>query len=159
ILVVSVLGSAAVAGHLRFRTRSLVRCGVAMCVATIGMIGGLRVLSAAVLTQPYNKNAVFTSMELVTRPVPVGVDAEAPPGRADAGDRGPVLAAIRQRHVLRVGLVADALPFVFTNTAGRLVGHDVDLAHRLARELGVTLEFVPVTQERLLAQLDAGECD
>jgi ABC-type amino acid transport substrate-binding protein len=39
------------------------------------------------------------------------------------------------------------------------VGFDIDLAHRLAREMGVTLAFVPVDRERMSEQLAEGYCD
>ena len=97
-----------------------------------------------------------------------GVDAAADrSGRGHAGDdavtgaaHGP--AAARDdaaRGVLRVGYLPDALPFAFVNQAGDLVGFDVELAHDLARELGVTLAFVPLDRDSMAAQLDAGYCD
>ena len=39
------------------------------------------------------------------------------------------------------------------------MGFDVELAHRLAREMGVTLAFVPVDRERMAEQLAEGYCD
>jgi ABC-type amino acid transport substrate-binding protein len=51
---------------------------------------------------------------------------------------------------LRVGYRKDLLPFVFRNVHGHLVGFDAEMAHRLARDLGVALEMV---------QLDSGEQD
>ena len=72
---------------------------------------------------------------------------------------GPVLQSIRERGVLRVGYMPDALPFAFFNTKGDLVGLDVELAHRLASELGVGLEFVPVDRERLAEELSSNCCD
>ena len=50
----------------------------------------------------------------------------------------PPLETIRARGVLRVGYFPDALPFAFFNRAGDLVGFDVELAHDLARDLGVS---------------------
>ena len=44
--------------------------------------------------------------------------------------------------MLRVGYNPDRLPFTFFNTAGDLVGFDVEMAHRLARELGVNTAAV-----------------
>ena len=61
--------------------------------------------------------------------------------------------------MLRVGYLPDALPFAFFNQAGDLVGFDVELAHRLAREMGVSLAFVPVDRDRLAEQLAEGYCD
>jgi ABC-type amino acid transport substrate-binding protein len=39
------------------------------------------------------------------------------------------------------------------------VGFDIELAHDLARELGVTLAFLPIDRDTLAAQLDDGYCD
>ncbi|MCK5354109.1 MAG: amino acid ABC transporter substrate-binding protein [Methyloprofundus sp.] len=51
------------------------------------------------------------------------------------------------------------LPFGFFNAAGDLVGFDVEMAHILAKDLGVTLEFVPVVHENMPMQLDSNYCD
>ena len=39
------------------------------------------------------------------------------------------------------------------------MGFDVELAYRLAAELGVRLEFIPMQRERLDEDLDRGVCD
>ena len=66
---------------------------------------------------------------------------------------------VRERGLLRVGYMADALPFSFFNEKGDLVGLDVEMAHRLATELRVGLEFVPVERNDLAKQISAGCCD
>ncbi len=76
----------------------------------------------------------------------------------------PPLETIQARSVLRVGYLPDALPFAFVNQRGELVGFDIELAHDLARELGVSLAFVPVdprrdggaARRRLLRSRDVG---
>ena len=55
--------------------------------------------------------------------------------------------------------MADALPYAFFNEKGDLVGLDIDLAHRLASELGVTLEFMPVERDRLTEELSSNCCE
>ena len=87
----------------------------------------------------------------------------APPSRAlrlqPPATSLPPLETIAARRVLRVGYLPDALPFAFFNQEGDLVGFDVELAHRLAREMDVTLAFVPVDRDRMSAQLAEGYCD
>ena len=39
------------------------------------------------------------------------------------------------------------------------MGFDVEMAHILAREMGVELEFVPIERAKMAEQLDAGYCD
>ena len=68
-------------------------------------------------------------------------------------DTLPALQRIRDSGVLRVAFVADRVPFAFVNARGELVGLGVDLAERLARDLGATrVEFVPADY-RQMAQL------
>jgi ABC-type amino acid transport substrate-binding protein len=70
-----------------------------------------------------------------------------------------VLDQIRHRGVLRAGYVPGRLPFTFTNDNGELVGFDVELLNILAREMGVTLEFVPLNWDTLTEQVNSDEVD
>jgi ABC-type amino acid transport substrate-binding protein len=96
-------------------------------------------------------------MHLISRPTPVvhlrAADAApVPPGQ-------PTLAAIRARGALRVGILPDSLPFAFANQRGDLVGLDVELAHRLAAELGVRLELVSLERAELPMFMAERRCD
>ena len=71
----------------------------------------------------------------------------------------PPLETIDARKVLRVGYLPDSLPFAFFNRNGDLVGFDIELAHRLAKEMDVSLELVPVHRDRMAEQLAEGYCD
>jgi proton glutamate symport protein len=55
----------------------------------------------------------------------------------------PTIAGIRRRGVLRVGFNPQVIPFSYRNARGELVGFDISYAYRLARDLGVAIEFVP----------------
>ena len=71
-----------------------------------------------------------------------------------------ILNAIKQRGVLRVGVFTDRLPFVFLNREHKLTGLDVEMAHHLARDLGVKVEFVEIETLAALPQLlAAGRID
>jgi len=99
---------------------------------------------------------VLASMHLLHEPVEATVlRASSPAPAANL----PPLEAIDARKVLRVGYLPDSLPFAFFNQSGDLVGFDVELAHRLAREMGVALTFVPVDREGMAVQLAEGYCD
>ena len=95
-------------------------------------------------------------------PAPAGGDATvyrtAPPDARRRTRAGPGRDPRAGRAARR--LPADALPFAFFNAQGDLVGFDIELAHHLARELGVRLEFMPVDRgARSEAQLAGGCCD
>jgi ABC-type amino acid transport substrate-binding protein len=86
--------------------------------------------------------ATLSSFEL--RPPFATASAVSEAASASTPEPGRRLQAIKARGVLRVGYFNDAVPWAFINANGKLVGHDIEAAHRLASQLGVGLEFVPV---------------
>ena len=66
-----------------------------------------------------------------------------------------ILDRIRRRGVIRVGYNEDKLPFAYFNNQDELVGLDVNMAHALARDLGVRIEFVRFDRRTLATQLGA----
>jgi ABC-type amino acid transport substrate-binding protein len=60
---------------------------------------------------------------------------------------------------LRVGYFDDSLPYAFFNARDELVGFDVEMAYQLARDLGVSLEFVPVDRKIFTGGLGQDVCD
>jgi ABC-type amino acid transport substrate-binding protein len=107
--------------------------------------------------QGYTKDRVLAGMHLLHQPVEAVVHRT--PRATTTEEPGPRLDVIRRRGVLTVGYFGDALPYAFFNANGDLVGLDIDLAHRLASELGVRLEFVALTRDRLPQAIANAECD
>lgn len=68
------------------------------------------------------------------------------------------LATIRQRGALRVGVV-QVPPMVMLDRSGTHVGFSVDLARRLASDLGVRVEFVETWWTEVIPQLVDGQSD
>ena len=155
-VTVALLATCAITGHLRWRRAPLLRYAGITAALVFTVIGGTRLLFATTLAPAYSKDAVLASMQLMSQPVAATLATT--PSAAPATNLPP-LAAIQQRGMLRVGYLPDALPFAFVNQAGDLVGFDIELAHDLARELGVTLAFVPVDRDSMAAQLAEGYCD
>jgi Na+/H+-dicarboxylate symporter/ABC-type amino acid transport substrate-binding protein len=156
-LTVALLVACAVTGHLRLKRGPLLSYAAVTIALTVVVVGGTRLLFARELSHEYSKDRVLESMQLPRDPVRATVvhTLAAPPAPTTV----PTLEAIVQRGELRVGYLADALPFAFFNRAGDLVGFDIEMAHRLAREMGVTLTFVPIDRDRMGEQLDQGYCD
>lgn len=76
-----------------------------------------------------------------------------------AGDGRDMMADIRTRGTLRVAHTNDYRPFSFNDAAGASTGIDVDLATRLAQELGVPLQWVDTTWSMLVADLQTDRYD
>jgi ABC-type amino acid transport substrate-binding protein len=72
--------------------------------------------------------------------------------------RGELLAEIRSRGVLKVGM-AEVPPWMAMGADGKSAGLEVDLAARLAGDLGVELQVVPIPFEALVDRLAAREVD
>jgi Na+/H+-dicarboxylate symporter len=156
-IAVAILGACAISGTLTFDRRRLVRYVAITAVLTFIVIGGTRVVFASLLRPAYTRDTVLAGMQMLNRPGEATLHRIAPP--APAPDDRPVLDHIRDRRVLRVGYLADSLPFAYFNQRGDLVGLDIELAHLLAKELDVRLELMPVDRDALGAALAAGACD
>ena len=156
---VALLGSCAMTGSLRWQRRRIVR--YAAVTAALTLVGD-RGHPAAVCQGP--RSAVHQGPgALGDAPVAAVADTRrCSPGHgagAAGAEQPGQLEAIRSRGSLRVGYLPDALPFAFFNERQELVGFDIELAHRLASELGVRLELMPVPRERLDDDLATGYCD
>jgi Na+/H+-dicarboxylate symporter len=157
-LVIALLGTCAIVGALRFDAGKILRYVLVTGIVTLLVLGGVRALIARTIDLSYQKADVIANMEpleergeaIVHRSMPAPVSTEV--------DR-PVLDAMRERGTLRVGFLPDSLPFVYFNARHELVGFDVEMAHKLARDLGVGLELVPVERGQLVSSLNGGVCD
>jgi len=156
-LAVALLGSCAMAGTLRWERRRIVRYLVITAILTIAVIGGARMLFGRALNREYSKDKVLAGMHLLHKPVDAVVHRT--PLAVTTRETGPRLDGIRRRGVLTIGYLNDSLPYAFFNSNGDLVGLDVDLAHQLAAELQVRLEFVAISRDRLFDAVEGGECD
>ena len=154
ILAVALIGSCALAGVLRYRPQQVLRYIVTSAVLLLVIIGGARALFATVLSPEYQKDRVLAGMNLLDPELRTPIVTDEPTVNPPEGSS--VLESIRARHALRVGYFADSLPYAFRNAKGDLVGFDVELAYRLARELGVQPQFVEVPRGDLMTAIGPG---
>ena len=77
-------------------------------------------------------------------------------GPADAGQSQ--VDEILQRGVLKVGLDI-FVPWAFKDKEGNLVGFEVDVAAKLAQDMGVEVEFVPTEWSGIIPALLTGKFD
>jgi polar amino acid transport system substrate-binding protein len=76
-----------------------------------------------------------------------------------AGAQAQNLEAIQKRGKLIVAINLSAPPFGTTDSQMEPAGYDVDIAKLLAKDLGVTLQIVPVTNESRVPTLLTGKAD
>lgn len=69
-----------------------------------------------------------------------------------------VVETIKQRGVLRIGM-STFVPWAMRNREGELIGFEIDVATKLAADMGVDIEFVPTAWDGIIPALLAGRFD
>lgn len=80
-------------------------------------------------------------------------------GNAQAQDPNSALEKIKKAGVLRVGVVPTLPPGAMRSKEGEIIGFEVDVAARLAQDMGVKLEHVPVVWDGLIPGLLSSNFD
>ncbi len=156
-VVLALAGSYALQGRLRLGAPRVARFAVASAASTALTVVGVTVVLRALGAGGYEGAQVAGGMGLLRPATERATVLRSLPPPSDGG--APVLESIQAKGRLRVGYVPDQAPYSHFNTAGELVGFDVEMAHALARELRVRLELAPVDRSRLQEVLDTGQVD
>lgn len=159
VAALSLLVATAMLAGFRIVPARLARFVVITLVLVVAFVGSTRAVFTWVL--PPAESGLETLAPFELRPPLVASKQIEPDTRDHPHVVGERLREIKERGVLRVGYFGDAVPWAFKNAKGELVGHDIEAAHRLARDLGVTLEFMPVlrTPPFTSTPLNAGRVD
>lgn len=154
----SLLATAAMAGTLELRIVPLVRYAVISILLITTILVGVHAGFSS-FARSYVGYDRFLAMKPLFDPMQAKLLEQPPPPASASELEQPTLDRILGRGALRVGYMSDRLPWVFRNAEGRLVGFDVEMAYELARELGVSLEFLNVARDDLVRSLDSGVID
>ena len=152
----ALLAACGAAGRLVAQPRRLAVWAAVSAVLVLLALGTVRVAFDAV-DHPYAGYRSFIQRSFLLPTAPWR-DRDGPPAPEPASPAGGLERA-RARGSLRVGYAPDRLPYAFRNESGQLVGLDVEMAHALARDLGVGLQFHRVPIESMRDLLDAGLLD
>ncbi len=159
LLTFTLVAVAAVSGIARLNRAKLVTLGGASVALSLIALLGTGAFLGLIVDQSYTKDRVVSTMQLLEHPLTPRVYDEPPP--APSAEEAALTAIDRaiERDTLTVGFIPDNLPFSYTNAAGQLVGHDIELAHRLARSLELELDLVAVPRDGFESYLDDGRVD
>jgi proton glutamate symport protein len=156
IFSLALISACGAAGWVRLHARPLLVWGASSVAVTLLALGAIRA-GFERFDRPYEGYREFVDRSFLLPTVPWRDRDEAPePWPAGSGD---ALRRIRERGVLRVGYAPNRLPYAFRSEAGELVGFDVEMAHALARDLRVRVDFFRVDVDRMPALLDSGALD
>lgn len=131
---------------------------ISLLVIGVGLLS-VRAFLGSIMAEPFAGGTALVEMRWMDRTVPVQSYRDNLPRLDPTEVHKPRLQVIDDRGTLRVGYLADALPFAFSNAEGEIVGFDIELAHRLAGDLGVGLELVRVAEDDIKTLLQNGQLD
>jgi Na+/H+-dicarboxylate symporter/ABC-type amino acid transport substrate-binding protein len=141
-VTVALLGSAAIVGALQFNAVRIARYLLVTLILAAACTTGLRLLFETVMKPAFAGEELVYSMRPLTAHEQVTLVKAAELGDTPEKPGVTLLETIKKRALLRVGVFADRLPFVFLNRERQLVGFEVEMAQLLARDLGVDVGFV-----------------
>lgn len=157
-LIVSFL----ILNRFTFNAKRIVAALTGTVLVMAPLILAARVSLNYAVRDTYQEDKVLLGMEI--KDMPSAKVLTRPPDLADchitAAEKGrDILKRIKDRGTLLVGYNAEALPFAFFNSKADLVGYDIYFAYCLAKDLNVTLEFIPVQSSKIGEYLNKGICD
>ncbi|MHC5051534.1 MAG: cation:dicarboxylate symporter family transporter, partial [Planctomycetota bacterium] len=155
----TLLCSAWQAGWLRLRTARLgIWAGYVTAIGGVVLLVNHAFIARSLAGQEPAKSLV-ERMELPEEAVEITVEEQASPNPSPLRPGETRLERIRRTEVLRVGYVPYRAPFCFRNAKGKLVGFDVDLVQRLARDVDASLHLVRFERDELTASFAADHFD
>lgn len=82
-------------------------------------------------------------------------------GKSDGGNKAAArtIEQIKQSGSIKLGVFSDKAPFGYTDAQGNFAGYDVEYGKRLAQDLGVKPEFIPVEAASRVEFLESGKVD
>ena len=155
----TLLTSSATRRRLKYPVASLIKAFVAINVTAAIALAGMSFLLKQTLKPEESRTHILSQMQLIENPVDSAVEPIAVPNPDPLLQNETLLQRIRRRGVIRVGFTEDKLPFAFFNGAQELVGFDINMAHALAADLGVSIEFVRFDRTTLVQQLNNDHFD
>jgi Na+/H+-dicarboxylate symporter/ABC-type amino acid transport substrate-binding protein len=178
IIVLSVIGTLAVCNRLQLSWRRIGRYLGTSAVSVALLLAVLNTYFSTFVPEPPAREEVLAGIKPLLPQVSATVLLEAPrlPGEALVDEDeapeslveeisvtdlrlGRRFDEIMERGVLRVGYRPSNLPCTYLNETGQVVGFDADMAHSLARDLGLELEFIPFAFDTLYSALREGQLD
>ncbi|MCA0932550.1 cation:dicarboxylase symporter family transporter [Lutimonas saemankumensis] len=159
LIALTLLTIAASGGFLQFKKRKIARSLIVIGISTLLSVIGLRyVLETSMKNIPTNLEIVNSFKLISPQQEFVLLDrSKRNPNPKWRGEN--TLSRIKRRKKLRVGYYEDARPFTFFNRDSVLVGYGIDLAHQLASDLEVKLEFVPINPGKLIEGMNKDHYD
>ena len=145
LLVFTMITMASLTGTMKIRKQKILMCALGSLALTVAVILGSRLYFNAVVKNEYEKDVVVANIQLLQNPAPYRLYREVSEKKVDPELQNLTpMDRINKTGTIRVGYVPNQIPFSYFNTVGELVGFDIDMAHKLAKDFEWNIEFIPI---------------
>jgi Na+/H+-dicarboxylate symporter len=159
LLAFTALTTCAMSGLLALKKVKLIwACAVTVGVGVV-IVGSTQFVLHVAFKDSFSRNKVLSEMQLLQQRMPTTVLAHGEPNPLPLDSTLTRTERTMSRQKARIGFSPDNLPFSYYNARGELVGFDIDMAHRLARDAELEIEFVPFAFATLKEQLNSDNFD
>ncbi|MCF6358957.1 MAG: cation:dicarboxylase symporter family transporter, partial [Draconibacterium sp.] len=154
LITLTLLTISASQGFLKLKKKKLIKAIIVITVSGILSIIGLNILLKKSMQNIPTNEEIMNKFTLISpqQPFEILEKAKRNPNRKWRGEN--TLSRIKRRGKLRVGFYENSMPFTFYNKDSVLVGYDIDLAHQLAHDLNVNIEFIPINSGHLIEEIN-----
>jgi len=160
LVVFTMLTTALLTGTMKINKKKILMCALMSLTFTLAVILGSRLYFSAVVKNEYQKDTVVSNMQLLQNPAPYRLYRDISEKKADPKlQKMTPMARIQKTGTIRVGYDPKRMPFAYFNTVSELVGFDIDMAHKLAKDFEWNIEFIPIDHEEMAEQLKTGVYD
>jgi Na+/H+-dicarboxylate symporter len=153
----TLLVAAGVTGRVALQRRRAIGGGLLSASLIAATMFSTHLFLSGAVAKMEGEESVLAQMQPLGEPVEATVLDRPGANPVPLAEGQTSLDRIRERGRLRIGYSPENVPFTYANSAGDLVGFDVEMAHLLAHDLGVTLEFVPISSPKAFSEEAAAD--
>ncbi len=157
-----ILSTAWLTGFLKVNLRKIIRNISIILVTTILTLFACAAYLSFTINKDSSGKEILSKMqvhEIVKTKIFKSYPTPQQIKKMSSGQSGDRLELIKKRGVLRVGYAPATRPFTYFNSSGELVGYDIEMANMLAKDLGCTLEFIPIEYNNIGRGINDGVID
>jgi Na+/H+-dicarboxylate symporter/ABC-type amino acid transport substrate-binding protein len=157
---IALIGTYALKDRIRIKLWPVLRfIGISVAIIAAALIG-VRAFYTYVIVAPYTKDQMLKGLHLLEKPQPAKVYRKLPRVIPQTPEPGTGLARVRQNGTIRVCYTTEDYPAAFFNQQGALVGFDIEMAYRFAKDLDLQLELLPFdTVKEAMELVNSSRCD
>lgn len=148
-IAICLLGTAALSGSLRFSLPRVLRLFWVTAVLLLLAVLGMRNAFSHLPNLARDGRQLVYNLKPLAYPPVAHVLSPMDISPATIPHPYSILSSILARKELRIGIIGDGIPYAYRNQNNQLIGLDVEMAQRLAQDLGVRPVFVRFPQEEL----------